>query len=499
MSDSAVETLSNQQLLEAWKSGHDAAASVLFRRFHVRLTALVQSRLSRRLALRVDAEDIVLSAWRSVFVGFDRGLMSVPEDDHLWPLLATVTMRKLARQASRNTTQYQDVRRDATELPEAFLPDFAAADPTPSALATASELLKNALDRLSAVDREIVGLRLQGEQHSEIAKTTGRSERTVRRVLKAFREILEGGRQPDRIDAIAETGPRPASAGHAGVRAAGPPTTALADIDYVDLKLHRLIGQGSFGKVYLATWLRNGQRVAVKFLKKRFWRDRRCVESLIREVSQTQLLNQPSVVRVHGFGVTPHGGTFIVTDYVEGKNLNQWRASQGLTSQQITACGILIARALQAIHESGVVHGDISPGNVLIRDDQTPLITDFGFARLIGEAADVPVGGTPGFLAPEQISSAFGPIGVHTDIYGFGGLLYFLATGQSPNQADSLVGTLSGILSDSPGPAPIRTLPKCLNKVVMQCLRKPIALRPASFSEILDSIESPSIGFNGTD
>ena len=86
-----------------------------------RLTSLASSRLSRKLARRVDAEDVVLSAWRSFFVATGRDQVDVPNDDNLWPLLVTMTLRKLSRQAARHTadrrfpSRYNDHQCAATE------------------------------------------------------------------------------------------------------------------------------------------------------------------------------------------------------------------------------------------------------------------------------------------------------------------------------------------------------------------------------------------------
>ncbi|MFN8707419.1 MAG: ECF-type sigma factor, partial [Planctomyces sp.] len=110
----AIEDGSNAELLKLWKSGNQHAAQVLVDRYMLRLTALAQSRLSRMLARRLDADDIVLSAWRSFFVAVNRSRLQVPDDDNLWPLLATFTLRKLQRQAQRQLADRRDMARDAS-------------------------------------------------------------------------------------------------------------------------------------------------------------------------------------------------------------------------------------------------------------------------------------------------------------------------------------------------------------------------------------------------
>jgi hypothetical protein len=104
-----LEDSTNRELLAAWRSGDEFAATVLVRRYMARLTSLASSRLSKKLARRVDAEDVVLSAWRSFFVATGRNQVDVPDDDNLWPLLVTMTLRKLARQAARHSADRRSI------------------------------------------------------------------------------------------------------------------------------------------------------------------------------------------------------------------------------------------------------------------------------------------------------------------------------------------------------------------------------------------------------
>ena len=95
-----LEEHSSRELLQF---GNQHVAELLVRRYMLRLTALTRSRMSRRLVWRVDSEDVVLSAWRSFFVYVERDRFHVPADDSLWPLLVTVTLRKLSRQAGKHS------------------------------------------------------------------------------------------------------------------------------------------------------------------------------------------------------------------------------------------------------------------------------------------------------------------------------------------------------------------------------------------------------------
>ena len=178
-------------LLERFRHGDDLAAEAIFSRYFERLTALARSRLSPRLASRTDHEDIVLSVYRSFFVGVRAGRFALIRGGDLWRLLASITRHKLLRQLRY---QRADCRSVEIELPldqvdEGRIPGRQDEATPEDALALADEL-EYVFSRLNHLGRRVLELRLQGAQLSEIADETGRSERTVRRTLAQIRELL---------------------------------------------------------------------------------------------------------------------------------------------------------------------------------------------------------------------------------------------------------------------------------------------------------------------
>ncbi len=171
-------------LLERLRDGDDRAADEIFSRYFDRLTLLARSRLSPRVASRTDPEDIVLSVYRSFFVGVRAGRFKLGRGGDLWRLLASITRYKLLRQVRYQRAERRSVDR---EFPldrddEGRIPGRPQ-DPTPEdALALADEL-EHVFSGLSPLGRRVLELRLQGAELSEIADDTGRSERTVRRTL----------------------------------------------------------------------------------------------------------------------------------------------------------------------------------------------------------------------------------------------------------------------------------------------------------------------------
>jgi len=178
-------------LLERFRNGDDRAAEALFSRYFERLTLLARSRLSPRLARRTDPEDIVMSVYRSFFVGARSGRFALRRGGDLWRLLASITKHKLLRQARH---QRADRRSVDMELPleQSDVGRLLAghAEPTPEDAVALADELEWALSRLNVFGRRVLELRLQGAQLAEIAHDTGRSERTVRRTLAQIRELL---------------------------------------------------------------------------------------------------------------------------------------------------------------------------------------------------------------------------------------------------------------------------------------------------------------------
>lgn len=184
-----VDGWSSLTLLEAVRVGDDAAADEVFSRYFKRLTALARANLSARLASRVDPEDIALSAYRSFFVAARDGRYTLTRGGDLWRLLAAISRHKLLKRVRHETADRRSV--DA-EVAFPFGEAQKATDPGPEeALALADEL-QRVFATLDADGRRVLELRLQGHRHAEIAHETGRSERTVRRVLAQVRDLLAG-------------------------------------------------------------------------------------------------------------------------------------------------------------------------------------------------------------------------------------------------------------------------------------------------------------------
>ncbi|MDA1013941.1 MAG: sigma-70 family RNA polymerase sigma factor [Planctomycetota bacterium] len=177
------------QLVERFQAGEDAGADALFCRYLDRLTRLARSRLSARLAGRVDPEDVVMSAYRSFFLGARNGRFLIQRSGDLWALLSQITLHKLYRTVARHSAGRRSVY---TEQAGDFELDGgpAAKEPTPEEAAELADFVESLMTGLAPKQQRILELRLQGETIADIAQAVTTSERTVRRILAEIREQL---------------------------------------------------------------------------------------------------------------------------------------------------------------------------------------------------------------------------------------------------------------------------------------------------------------------
>jgi RNA polymerase sigma-70 factor (ECF subfamily) len=180
-------------LLARWRAGDPQAEDELFARYTARLIAMARRRLSTRLARRVDAEDIVQSAYRCFCTAARDDHVVLRRSGDLWRLLATITLHKLHHQVERHTAAKRDLGREACFGGESSLAALGAAvarAPDPAEAAALIEELELVLTGLSPSHRKMVELRLQGYPIEEIAAASERSERMVRKVLDQVKDRL---------------------------------------------------------------------------------------------------------------------------------------------------------------------------------------------------------------------------------------------------------------------------------------------------------------------
>ncbi len=263
-----------------------------------------------------------------------------------------------------------------------------------------------------------------------------------------------------------------------------------------------LIGRGGMGEVYRAERADGQfeQTVALKVMRgevadqaARFRAERQILASL----------DHPGIARLLDGGVTADGRPYMAMELVSGEPITAWCKRHGSNLVQRLSLFTAVCDAVAYAHANLVVHRDIKPGNVLVREDGTVKLVDFGIAKLLSEGAGnltLYAPATPGYSAPEQLTG--GAITVATDVYALGMLLFELLCGQTPWSTNELsfATALHKILNESvpvPSrfvlqasgpPLPPTVLRGDLDAIVLKALRKEPAGRYSTVNELRDDI-----------
>lgn len=184
----------SHDLLHRFREGDREAARELFDRYVCRLIALARSRISPKLARRIDPEDVVQSAYRSFFLRAASDEITLRRAGDLWRLLAAYTVNKLRGHVEHHSAQRRALDREystQTLLDQASRIAPASSEPDPEHATMIADELHNIMATAPVLERRVLEARLQGATIGEISADIGRSERTVRRLLKRMRGVLE--------------------------------------------------------------------------------------------------------------------------------------------------------------------------------------------------------------------------------------------------------------------------------------------------------------------
>ncbi|MFK4088423.1 serine/threonine-protein kinase [Kribbella sp. NPDC020789] len=250
-------------------------------------------------------------------------------------------------------------------------------------------------------------------------------------------------------------------------------------------RLESVVGRGGMGEVWRATDEVLGRPVAVKLLTKDR-ADEGVAERFRREAHAAAVVNSPYVVGVHDFG--PHEDSFyLVMEFVAGDSLAVALQRSGSFSPAVAARMVAqAADGLSAAHHEGVIHRDVKPSNLLMANDGTVKVADFGIACFLGDRArettpDGRILGTSYYVAPERARDE--PAEPPADIYSLGCVLYQLVAGCPPFVADTPTGVLRQHLVSTPM-RPLR-LDCRFERFLMSMLAKNPAHRPTA-GEVAD-------------
>jgi serine/threonine-protein kinase len=274
-------------------------------------------------------------------------------------------------------------------------------------------------------------------------------------------------------------------------------TTSYAPGTLVDhYEIIRLLGHGGMNRVYLARDITNQQKVVLKFPSADLIGNIAVFERYKREAEIGNRLNHPYIQHLLNTD-EKRSEEYLVVEYIQGKTLRillEERAPDPLLPAEALRIALQICDALLYCHEHGVFHRDIKPENIMIQDDGSVKIIDFGIALLEGARRVTWRGlsgtvGTPDYMSPEQLKGERGFAG--SDIYGVGIILYEMLCGRTPFDGENIFAVMNQHISQDP-PSILEFNPQlspALATVVMHAIRRDPEKRYKSMKQFLEDLQ----------
>ena len=250
-------------------------------------------------------------------------------------------------------------------------------------------------------------------------------------------------------------------------------------------EIQRELGKGAMGIVYEGFDPNIGRRVAIKTARRdtleKSGRAEELMERFLREARAAGALNCPNIITIYDAD-EEDGTAFIAMEFISGKDLSQiFRLRKRFDSEEAVEICSTICEALAIAHKQGVVHRDVKPSNVMVLDDGTIKVADFGIARVSNSelTQEGSMIGTPHYMSPEQFMGH--KVDGRSDLFSVGIILYEMLTGEKPFSGEALSTVMHAVLKVSPiSPVDLNyAVNPCLSKVVMKALSKEPAKRYA--------------------
>ncbi len=295
---------------------------------------------------------------------------------------------------------------------------------------------------------------------------------------------------------------------------APPPVTPAGRLPtfkyFGDYELLEEIARGGMGVVYKARQVSLNRVVAVKLLLRGEFASEDFIKRFRIEASAAAALQHPNIVAIHEVGVH-QGHHYFAMDLVDGPNLAQLLRDGPLPAKRAAAYVKTIAEAIHFAHTRRILHRDLKPSNVLIDANNQPWVTDFGLAKQLAETGSIPsdfssreatdaternftdsltlsgqVLGSPAYMPPEQASGQREKVGVTSDVYSLGAILYHALTGRPPFAGNSVADILKQVENTEPiTPRLLNSgVPPDLATICLKCLEKEPAKRYPTAREL---------------
>jgi len=277
-----------------------------------------------------------------------------------------------------------------------------------------------------------------------------------------------------------------------------------------------VLGEGGMGLVYKARHIVLNKPLAIKVLRPDVSRDEEIITRFRQEAQSASAIGNQHIIDISDFGTLPDGSTYFVMEFLNGVDLTgaieeaaapaaepgEPVTRSGMEAKRIVHVTKQLCRALGAAHEAGIVHRDLKPDNIyLIKrggDSNFVKVLDFGIAKVGGSSSKLTragqVFGTPHYMSPEQCAGS--GVDHRTDIYAIGIIMYEMATGEVPFDADNLMGILTKHLYEEATPPRqlVPSIPEELELVILKAMTKQADTRYQTMEELLQDLERVEAG-----